>query len=114
MKAKTAVVFILFGCAAPLVFFAFSGPLGSQPKSPLRIEDAGEDPDMPPGFAGNMSRGEFIAQRAEYIAMRRGIFRGKAADLRQRQEAILTMEGQERRQASLPGSPKINASLTQW
>src|SRR4051794_35966003 len=94
-KTRTAVVLFLCGCAAFLFIATFARPLGSAPRSSARIEDAGQDPDLPPRLADGLSRREFMERRAEYTLMRRGIFRGQKVDLHQRQEAIKMMEEQE-------------------
>src|SRR3954447_17880755 len=114
---KSALVLVLSAGAAFLLVAAFSRHAGGGPRSTTRIEDAGQDPDTPPGFGapnGGLSREEFMLRRAEYIGLRRGVDKNHPADPHVRQDAIAKMEIQMRALASMPDSPEKDALTAVW
>ena len=77
-----------------------------------------EDPDLPPDFIGppnrDFSKEEFMIERAEGIALKRGISKDTPFDPQARPAALRQMEQQEERVARMPQSPMRDALLAAW
>ncbi len=79
--------------------------------------DSGEDPDLPPlmkGRAGGFDKEEFMRQRAEGIALKRGISKDTPFDPMARTAALQEMELQEQRVAKMPRSEGKDSLLAPW
>src|SRR5215213_5167632 len=82
------------------------------------MEYLGNDPDMPRFLeqaSANMSKEEFMARRAEQIALYRDMKDGDIAEkINTRNKAIARMEEQQDVLRSRPASPQNNALLAAW
>ena len=116
MSRSKIVFLIVLGAASALLFISsFTRIAGGAAQTPVRIEDAGEDPDAPPGQPnGGPTREEFMLRRAEYIGLRRGVDKNHPANPKLRQAAIATMEAQQQRVASMPKSREKDTLTAAW
>jgi hypothetical protein len=82
------------------------------------MEFLGDDPDMPRFLEqarANMSKEEFMARRAEQIALYRDMKDGDIAEkINTRSKAIARMEEQQDTLRARPASPQTNALLAAW
>src|SRR5947209_11539410 len=116
-RVRTALVVILSLSAALLLVSSLTHIGGGAARFAIRVENAGEDPDMPTGLGlPALNRKDFMLRPAEYMAMRRGIHKGQPVDLKLRQEAITMLEAQESTVAAARNAFGVNAptSSTVW
>lgn len=75
---------------------------------------ARQEPDRPGFVQDDMSEEAYLAARAEYIGLKRGVDADNPPDPTLRQAAIAAMEQQQDRLASLPKSPETTALTAAW
>ncbi len=78
------------------------------------LPEEGDDPDMPSFLQTNIPREDFMSQREENIAKLRGLNNAAKVDPKQRQEAIVKMEDQEARVASMRNSAEKQSVTAAW